>query len=157
MKARLYQVFSVLLITICLLSMALPGTVFATPQQLVKAQSSSAKQEPKHGRNPETGKVSFIGNGDPISVPGVSTAKGLTIESRAMGMANAYGAEFGLKNPSQELKLLKSEKDDTGNDLIHYQQTYNGVPILAGEMIVNMNSNGELLSISGEISSNLAL
>ena len=74
-----------------------------------------------------------------------------------MGMANAYGREFGLKDPLQELKLLKSKKDGNGQDVVRFQQVYMGVPILAGELIVNMNEAGELLSMSGEVSSDLTL
>ncbi len=128
-----------------------------TAPQTAKEQFPAAKYEPKRGTNPETGKVSFVGGGDPIHVPGVSDAKGMPPQERAMGMANAYGKEFGLKNPSQELKLLKSKKDGNGKDVVRFQQTYMGVPVIAGEMIVNMTGSGELLSISGEVSSDLIL
>ncbi|HKU51880.1 MAG TPA: hypothetical protein VJQ25_05400, partial [Nitrospira sp.] len=105
----------------------------------------------------ETGRVSFIGNGNPIHVPGVSDIKGMAVQERGMEMARIYGKEFGLKNPSQELKLLKSNKDHNGKDIVRYQQIYKEVPVLAAEMIVDMNSSGELLSISGEVSSDLVL
>ena len=157
MKARLYKVFSGILIAIYISSMVLPAAVFATPEQTGGELFPSANHEPKRGTNPETGKVSFIGGEDPIFVPGVSDAKGLSPQERAMGMANAYGRDFGLKNPSQELKLLKSKQDSNGKDVVRFQQMYEGVPILAGELIVNMNEAGELLSMSGEVSSDLTL
>jgi Zn-dependent metalloprotease len=157
MKKSLYKIFSGILIAIYISSMALPGAVFATPQQIGNEQFPAAKHEPKRGTNPETGKLSFIGGGDPIFVPGVSDVKGMPLQERAMGMTNTYGKEFGLKNPSQELKLLKLEKDANGKDVARYQQEYRGVPVIAGEMIVNMNEEGELLSISGEVSSDLTL
>jgi DNA-binding beta-propeller fold protein YncE len=157
MKTRLYKIFSGILVAIYISSIVLTGAVFATPQQISNDQFPAVKHEPKHGTNPETGKVSFIGGEDPIFVPGVSDVKGLPPHERGLGMANAYSKEFGLKNPSQELKLLKSEQDSNGKDVVHYQQMYKGVPVIAGEMIVNMNANGELLSISGEVSSDLTL
>src|SRR6266487_4322863 len=157
MKTYLYKIFSGILIAIYLSSVALSGVVSATPSQTRDRQSPPAKHEPKHGINPETGKLSFIGNGDPIYVPGVSDVKGMSPQDRAQGMANAYGKEFGLKHPSQELKLLKSQKDGNGNDVARFQQMYKGTPVIAGEMIVNTNANGELLSISGEVSSDLTL
>jgi Zn-dependent metalloprotease len=157
MKPRLYKIFSGILVAIYLSSMALPGAVFATPQQSGQEQSPAAKHEPKRGTNPETGKLSFIGGGDPIFVPGVSDVKGMPTQERAMRMANAYSKEFGLKNPSQELNLLKLQKDASGKDIARYQQLYKGIPVIAGEMVINMTDNGELLSISGEVSSDLAL
>lgn len=157
MKTRLYKIFSGILIAVYISSMALPGAVFATPAQIGNEQPGAAKREPKRGTNPETGKVSFIGGGDPIHVPGVSDVEDMPPKARAMGMAKAYGKEFGLKNPSQELKLLKAEKDGNAKDVVRYQQEYKGVPVIAGEMIVNMNAKGELLSISGEVSSDLTL
>ncbi len=53
--------------------------------------------------------------------------------------------------------MFKSDKDATGKDIVRYRQVYKGVPIISGEMIVNMNANGELLSISGEVTSDLEL
>ena len=157
MKKRLYKIFSGILIAIYLSSMILSGAVLATPQQTGNNQFQATRHEPKRGINPETGKLSFIGGGDPIFVPGVSDVKDMPPQARAQGMADAYGKEFGLRNPSQELKLLKLQKDNNGKDLVRYQQVYKGVSVIAGEMIVNMNSNGELLSISGEVSSDLTL
>ena len=91
MKTRLYKVFSGILIAVYLSSMALTGAVYATPKQIGAEKFPAAKHDPKHGVNPETGKVSFIGGGDPIQVPGVSDVKGLSPHERGLGMANAYG------------------------------------------------------------------
>jgi Zn-dependent metalloprotease len=138
-------------------SLVLPGAVHATPQPLGPEQFPAAKDEPKRGINPETGKLSFIGAGDPIFVPGVSDVQGLPPQERALRMAKAYGKEFGLQNPSRELKLSKSQKDHNQKDAVRFQQVYQGVPVLAGEMTVNMNAKGELLSIGGEVASDLTL
>src|SRR5215510_869306 len=101
MKMQVQKIISGLLIAIYASWLILPGVVFAVPAQMSQAQVPVLKHEPKRGTNPETGKVSFIGGGDPIHVPGVSDVKGMSSQSRAMGMANAYGGQFGLKNPSQ--------------------------------------------------------
>jgi Zn-dependent metalloprotease len=157
MRTRLHKIASGIFIAVYIFWMVLPGTVFAIPPQSSGEYSPAAKHQPKRGVNPETGNVSFIGAEDPIHVPGVSDVKGLDASARAMGMANVYGREFGLKNPSQELKLLESKKDHSGKDIAHFQQTFKGVPVIAGEMIVNMKVEGDLLSISGEVSPDLAL
>jgi Zn-dependent metalloprotease/DNA-binding beta-propeller fold protein YncE len=155
MKTHFRKIYSGILIALYISSMALPGAVLATPQQSGIEQVPAAKHEPKRGINPETGKVSFIGAGDPMIVPGIMSLDGS--QDRAMIVASAYGKEFGLKNPKKELRLVKSNKDGNGNDLVHYQQMYEGVPVFASTMIVNINAKGELLSISGEVASDLAL
>ncbi|MCI0778248.1 MAG: hypothetical protein J4N95_08700, partial [Chloroflexi bacterium] len=52
---------------------------------------------------------------------------------------------------------MKSEQHPDGRSSVRYQQAHNGVPVLAGELIVNTDSAGRLLSISGEISPGLSL
>ena len=157
MKPRLHRIFSGIVIAVFISSLTITSAVFATPPQTSNEHAPVAKHEPKRGVNPETGKVSFIGGGEPVSVAGVSEIHNMPAQDRAIGMANVYGKEFGLKNPAQELKLLRSKKDDRGNDIVRFQQTYKGVPVIAGEMIINLNADGALLSISGEVSSDLAL
>src|ERR1051325_2952726 len=114
MRTRPYKIFSGILIVFCLFLVALPVAVLATPIQVANAQFPTTKHEPKRGFNPETGKLSFIGGGDPINVPGIRNTSALAPRDRAMDIADLYGKEFGLKNPGQELKLLKSEKDSNG-------------------------------------------
>ncbi|HEU4744430.1 MAG TPA: hypothetical protein VFS61_04300, partial [Anaerolineales bacterium] len=156
MKTHLRKIFSGILIALYISSMVLSGAVFATPQSSI-GQLPAGKHEPKRGVNPETGRVSFIGAGDPLTVAGVTDLRGVTTQERAIEMASVYGREFGLRHPKKELQLEKSEKDGRGNDLVHYQQMYEGIPVIGGEMIVNMNAKGELLSISGEVASDLVL
>ncbi|MEO5888088.1 MAG: M4 family metallopeptidase, partial [Anaerolineales bacterium] len=149
--------FSGILIAVCISALVLTGAVSATAQQIGATQFPSAQHEPKRGVNPETGRLSFIGGQQAIQLPGVSDAKGMSPQVRAMDMANVYGREFGLKDPLQELKLLKLKKDANGQHVVRFQQVYRGVPILAGELIVNMNETGDLLSMSGEVSPDLTL
>jgi Zn-dependent metalloprotease/uncharacterized protein YcfL len=157
MKPRLQKIFSGILIAVFISSLAITQAVFATPPQARNPYAPVTQHEPRRGINPETGKVSFIGAGEPVLIAGISDINNLPAPERAMEMAKVYGKEFGLKNPSQELKLLRSKKDENGKDIVHFQQMYQGVPILGGEMIVNMSTNGDLLSISGEVSSDLTL
>src|SRR5688572_22339516 len=122
MKTRLHKIFSGILIAVFISSLAITQAVFATPPQANDQYAPTAKHKPKRGINPETGKVSFIGAGEPIRVAGVSDINNMSAQDRAMGIAKIYGKEFGLKNPSQELKLLRSKKDDNGKDIVHFQQ-----------------------------------
>jgi Zn-dependent metalloprotease len=40
---------------------------------------------------------------------------------------------------------------------VRYQQNYEGIPVLGGELIINTNGSGDLYSINGEISPDISL
>jgi len=105
----------------------------------------------------ETGYVSFVGTGDgkPIELPGMVRHL-LQPEEKASGYLEAYGEMFGLKDVRQELTLTKTDMDQKQQSF-RYQQVFQGVPILAGELIVNLDAMGGMQSLSGEISPDLAL
>ena len=83
---RKWSVLNLALILALLGGMISARQVHATIQQAPQTdneQRLAAKDEPKRGTNPETGKVSFIGGGDPIYVPGVSDNKDVPPQERA--------------------------------------------------------------------------
>src|SRR4026209_2795783 len=139
MKPRLHKILSGILIAIFLSSLTITSAVFATPPQTSDPYAPLAKHEPKRGVNPATGRLSFIGAGDRVTVAGVTDLNGVTAQERALEMASVYGKEFGLKHPKKELQLARSGKDGKGNDEVRYQQMYEGIPVIGGEIIVNMN------------------
>ena len=127
-------------------------------------QASDAQVPPLQGKgirtavHDETGFLSFIGANPnaPISVPGAQ-APGLSAGGRAMAIMEAYGPQFGLQNPGQELQAVNQGPTGNGRFAVRYQQKYEGIPVLGGELILNMTDQGQLISISGEISPNLDL
>src|SRR5215475_11782603 len=112
----------------------------------------------KRGVNAETGKVSFIGpeNGRVLSA---SQALGTFLRPQDPGkaLAKKYGPEFGLQNAERDLSEMKSKRGKDGRLTVRYQQTYQGIPVLAGELIVNTDDRGDLYSMNGEVSPNLSL
>ena len=74
-----------------------------------------------------------------------------------MALAKRFGPEFGLNNPARELTALKTARSDNGRMTFRYQQNYQGIPVVGGELIVNTNENGDLYSMNGEISPDLSL
>jgi bacillolysin len=126
-------------------------------QSVASAQTPQQQDKQRIGYNEATGKVSFIGADPsrPIAIRGAQT-QGLQADSRALAMVSAYATDFGLRNPVSELKLLETEQVD-GREVTRFQQVYQGIPIMGGEIIVNANDRAELLSLSGEISPDLAL
>src|SRR5262245_48649440 len=115
----------------------------------------------KHQKNAQTGKVSFIGPEKGKSLPaaqalGVLPGKAHPADP-ALALAKRFAPEFGLRNPSQELKEAHKKQTDNGRLTVKYRQEYQGIPVMGGELIVNTNENGDLYSINGEVSPNLAL
>jgi Zn-dependent metalloprotease len=116
------------------------------------------EQEVRTDYHDETGKLSFLGT-DPNNAIEIqpAMAAGLRPEDRALTVLDVYGPGFGLSDPAQELTLMRARVDDKDRSSVRYQQVFNGVPILAGELIVNQDSQGRLISISGEISPDLSI
>ena len=108
--------------------------------------------------NTETGKVSRItGTGnEPITVMGAMSAD-MSPEQRSDVLVERFAPEFGLTSPSEELTLADESQPDANRTVTKYQQVYQGVPVLGGELIVNAGSNGELYSMNGEVSQGIDL
>ncbi|MBI3241624.1 MAG: M4 family metallopeptidase [Chloroflexi bacterium] len=100
----------------------------------------------------QTGKLRFLAAqpGSAIAIPGAQEAT--TAEGKALAALSVYGQEFGLSNPAQELQVMEAPASTSGPAFIRYQQVYQGIPVLAGEMIVGTDEVGNLLSMSGEVS-----
>jgi len=107
-----------------------------------------------HGR---TGKVRFIGTepGNPAQLK-QPPSSGLPVDF-GLAFIDMYGASFGINNASEDLLLLKNSPRINGGTSLRYQQVHQGIPIFAGEMIVNLDTDNALLSMNGEISPYLAL
>ncbi|HET9906171.1 MAG TPA: choice-of-anchor Q domain-containing protein, partial [Anaerolineales bacterium] len=137
--------------TIMILSVGLSTT---GPQPVLARSEDGIKRQ----LNAESGKVSFIGpeNGRVVSA---AEALGTFIRPQdpAMALAKRFGPEFGLKNPERDLSIKKSQQLESGQLTVRYQQKYQGIPVMGGELIVNTNLNGDLFSINGEVSPDLSL
>ncbi len=108
--------------------------------------------------NPESGRVSFIG---PESGRALSAFRALGTFLRpqdpAMALVKRFGPEFGLSNPEHELSEIRTSHPEDGRVIVRYQQEYQGIPVMGGELIVNTNQNGDLYSMNGEVSPDLTL
>ena len=124
---------------------------------LVKAETVSAStNQPsqdnlKRVTNPSTGKLTFLSSDS--TQPASAQALGVKpfsasielLPSRAsskfdpaMSLIEHFGAEFGILNPAQELKVMRTDHPSGNRVVTHYQQMYKGLPVLAGELIVKM-------------------
>jgi Zn-dependent metalloprotease len=108
--------------------------------------------------NTESGKVSMISGADdqPITILGVMEA-GLTDEQRADMLVQSFAPEFGITDPASDLKISEQDQPAENRVTTRYQQTFQGVPVIAGELIVNANDQGALSSMGGEVAQGLEL
>lgn len=143
---------SSLFITAFLLSIQ-PG-VLANPTAITSLQSSGVTIE-KHERN---GKVSFIGSNSPngIKLPSTFSSLAANSQEKARDFVRAYAPLFGVDKPNTDLAAKKAFILDS-QPVVKYQQLYNGIPVFAAEINVNLDKSGNLLSMSGEAAPDLTL
>lgn len=106
----------------------------------------------------ETGALRFVGANptSPIVVP-AAVAPGLTAADSAAAILDVYAPQFGVANPRQDLRVTQTYGVDNTRLINRYQQYYNGVPVIGGQLVVSTTRTGGLLSINGEASPDLNL
>ena len=127
------------------------GTALSVEQQ--KTVQSLQSQGARVSFHPQTGKANFISSDQRayLTVPGASPAH--PPRESALAFASVYGPLFGLKEPAFELTVMRESRNAAGGPSVRFQQVRQGVPVIGGEMIVNMDANHSLLSMNGEVSS----
>jgi Zn-dependent metalloprotease len=106
----------------------------------------------------ETGAVRFIGTDTESPIPQVrDLAGGASPEVAARAFLQTYGSLFGLRAQRDELSMIRSRTLIDGRAFVRFQQTYQGVPILGGELIVQVDAERSIVSASGEILPDLDL
>src|SRR5215216_2705405 len=134
----------------------LVASTFSPP--MVHAQGSGGVRRQV---NAQTGRLSFLLPERGLVLPARDTLNGLPGAERAadpaMDLAKRFGVEFGLRDPERELTEMRRRQMGDGRLSVRYQQTYAGIPVMGGELIVHTNEEGDLYSINGEVSANLDL
>lgn len=140
---------------IFLISVAFPVTAEAVETYTEKSLRAQGVRITHHQSN---GQINFIGSvtGKPLAFSGMG--KGKSAGVAAMAAMQDYGKLFGLRDPATELRQQRLNIDKrTGRTSVRYHQTYNGIPVIGGELYVNLGPGDSLLSINGETSAKLAL
>ncbi len=133
-----------------LVGVVAPLTVLATASTaLADGLGAELVSGAEISRSEETGKVSFISTavGQPIERPaGVSATDSPVAAARAF-LADHRGA-FGLRRSGFErIDIVAGPKQSTA---VRLGQTQAGVPVLAGELLVNVDRRNRITSVSGE-------
>jgi Zn-dependent metalloprotease/uncharacterized protein YcfL len=144
------QLLSILLV----LSIAL--SIIRPPAALAQGVGGVRRQV-----NAQTGKVSFLIPEGGGVLPAQQALSGTSLSERradpAMALAQRFGSEFGLQDPRRELVEMRRDELRDGRLDVRYQQSYQGIPVMAGELIVHTNLQGDLYSINGEIGRGLSV
>ena len=151
MKTRIWfkGMSSLFLVMAMTLSVVQPGLADSTPAQPVDGNAVY---------DPVTGALAFVG-----SEPGMAAASLLanpstaSLAENAAAFTSAYAGQMGLKDVSADLALTNTSTEPGGRSTVRYQQTYQGVPVFGGEVIVNTNAQGAMLSLTAKTSPNLKL
>jgi Zn-dependent metalloprotease len=115
----------------------------------LKAQNARIKTHPR------TGAVRLIGAWPQahLMVPTVSEVTRADIAG--MAAVKHFGPMFGITRPEQEMRPISEETKPRGGSRHRYRQLHKGIPVLTGELLVNLDVYRRVISISGEISINL--
>ena len=109
----------------------------------------------------ETGKVRFIGAPPQQPIRQEVAAQGLPPDVATVHAARAflrtYGPLFGLEDPYRDLQVMRLQQADGGRSFVRFRQTYQGIPVVGGELIVQVVGSGDVASASGEVLPDLAL
>ncbi|MBF0592747.1 MAG: M4 family metallopeptidase, partial [Nitrospirae bacterium] len=120
---------------------------------LVQRLRQASSGQPVLAYHAGTGMVNFMRFEGAGMVPRV---RGLTesasAETIARGFLAEYGRLFGLDDQGQELRVMRQMSADGERSIIRFQQVYDNIPVIAGELIVQMDAKKNVLSANGEIS-----
>ncbi len=130
------------------------GTTTSHDQTVLQAL---ADQGARISRDPHSGRVSFIGTNPGRALAVAGMAAGQAPADNARAALNRYAGLFGITDPGTELRSMRQVDIPDGRSMVRYQQLYQGLPVIGGEIIVNMDSAGRMSSMNGEAMPGLAL
>ena len=96
------------------------------------------------------GQVTFVGTA-PGGAVAVSDGGG-TPRASAQAFVEEFGAAFGEAEPAEDLTVDRTTPMAAGGRSVHYQQLEGGVPVIAGELNVQVAPGGKVRSAAGELS-----
>jgi bacillolysin len=126
-----------------------PPAAAALEQRLVDGTAGRGRL----ARHAATGKVRFFGTDQEHPLANAaSTGVGRPPEAAARRFLASYGDLFGAADEARQLRLRRVAEADNGRANVRFQQVHNGVPVFAGELVVNLDRVGDVLSAGGELS-----
>ena len=146
------------LLLLVALALLLPGAALAQSPEDERPTTAQRKLLDRLGdarvyRSDATGNVSLIGATTTRDAIGRPT--GLPANASPVAAARAhlseYGALFGLRDQARQLRAEEAEEVSRGRSVVHFQQLHGGVPVLGGELNVQLTETDGLLVANGEV------
>jgi len=127
-------------------------------RDLSESVSESVRGDLRMSYHSGTTKLRFLGTPPSIALPQpLAIHPDATPEVAAKGFLNVYGSLFGISDPERELQAKKSRQLKDGRSVIKFKQVHQDIPIIGGEVVVNMDRAKNIKSISGEVSPDISL
>ncbi|MEQ1728409.1 MAG: M4 family metallopeptidase, partial [Vicinamibacterales bacterium] len=104
------------------------------------------------GRHRRTRAMRFVGSraGRPLRRP-FGDAQAVSPEEVARRYFDTCGSLFGATNPRTNLAQLEATTDVDGRSVVRLQQLHRGVPVIGGEIVVNLAADKSILSVTGKL------
>jgi len=141
---------------ILIAAVALTGLISPGPAVAATGEAAALRRDlgpsVRVAEHRETGKVRFVGAsaGRPIARPGnLRSSAGAPQVARAF--LDRHGAAFGIDDQAEELRVESSHSGAAGHSSVRLQQLRDGIPVLGGELVVNLDRARNVLSASGEV------
>ncbi|MFQ5400495.1 MAG: M4 family metallopeptidase [Anaerolineae bacterium] len=125
-----------------------------SPAFLINQLTQETQGNLRISTHEETGQVRFIAatGQRPLAPPPIqSLGLGNKPETAARRFLTQYGRLFGLQDPNRELAVMKEWALKDGRAFVRYQQQYRGVPVIGGELIVQLSPDQAVMSANGEV------
>ncbi|MEQ1908159.1 MAG: FG-GAP-like repeat-containing protein [Vicinamibacterales bacterium] len=104
------------------------------------------------GLDQRSGAVHFVGSNLGRTLPQPSgLAPSAAPEEAARHYLSVCGSLFGANDPSASFEVRKQRDAGSGRTLVRFQQVERGIPVIAGELLVNLNARRDVVSVSGEV------
>ncbi|MFL5801278.1 MAG: M4 family metallopeptidase, partial [Roseiflexaceae bacterium] len=154
---RVLPTLMICLLVAGLMPSAQPSSAAPAQADLVASLRAQTDGHLRVAYHAETGKARFIGteSAHPLPRPAALPA-GAAPALAARQFLGAYGALFGLRDQAQELTVMR-EVTGEGHSFVRFQQVYQGIPILGGELIVQVDQARNIVSANGEVLPDLRL
>lgn len=123
--------------------------VTAAPAAAASQRAASLRRDLGSGvkvaQHRETGTVRFVGA---AAGKRIAPASGATATDSARTFLGRHADAFGLRDQARELRVESTRGGALPS--VRFQQVDNGVPVIAGELVANLDAQRNLLSVSGE-------
>lgn len=124
----------------------------AADQGLLSQLQQAANGKATIACHSSLGKVRFVGTEPGSPLPKAASLTAATApEQVARTFLTTYGPLFGLTNQTAELNVMQSQSTKEGRNFIRFQQVYQNIPVIGGEIIVQSDKNQQIVSAGGEL------